>query len=63
MLSILGSIVTIIGGIYDSSVNEDKNHHFDNEDDIHMSSKNYEANGYGHDDLNLPTVGFISYDK
>ena len=36
-------------------LNEPKNLHFDNESDIHMSSKNYEANGYGQD-LDLPIM-------
>ena len=29
--------------------NELKNLHFGNEEDMHMSSKIHEANGYGHD--------------
>jgi hypothetical protein len=31
------------------SFNERKKLHFYNEHNIHMSSKNYEGNGYGHD--------------
>ena len=39
MLTILGPIVNMIGRIYIWPLNEHKNLHFDNEWDIHMSSK------------------------
>jgi len=48
MLTILGSIVNMIGVTY-MTLNEHENLHFDDEEDIYMSSKNYEANGYRHD--------------
>jgi hypothetical protein len=47
MITILGSIANIIGGY--QPFMEHKNLHFDNEYDVHMSSKNYEASGYGLD--------------
>jgi hypothetical protein len=46
MLTILGSTVNMIGGTI-SLRNEHANLHVDNESHIHMSFKNYEANGYG----------------
>ena len=53
MLTILSSIVNIIvGGGGDKELiwllNEHMNLHFDNVWNIHMSSKNYQANGYMH---------------
>jgi hypothetical protein len=35
--------------IWPLNKNKNKNPHFDNDSDIHMSSVNYEGNGYGHD--------------
>ena len=46
MLTILGSTVNMIGETI-WLPNEHTNIHFDNESDIHMSFKSYEANGYG----------------
>ena len=58
MITILGSIVNIIGGYQPIwPFNEHKNLHFDNEYDVHMSSKNYEESGYG---LNLDSLAISS---
>ena len=48
LLTILDAIVNIIGGTYDYLVTQ-ASFHFDNEEDIHSSSKIYEESGYGHD--------------
>ena len=65
LLTILGPWVKMIGGpIW--PLNECENLHFENEWDIHMSSKNYEENGcYRHGlDLHLAQItSFISYEK
>ena len=53
MIPILGSIVIIVGGggeVAIRALNEHENLHFDNEQDIHMRSTNYEKSNY---DLNL----------
>ena len=56
MITILGSIGNNMEGpIW--PFNEHKNLHFDNEEDIHVSSKNYEESGYS---LNLDLLA-ISY--
>jgi hypothetical protein len=47
-LTILDSTVTMIRETY-MTICEHKNRHFHNEEEIHMSSKNYEADGFGHD--------------
>ena len=50
LLTILGSRINIIGRILNAHLTKDKvNLHFDNERDIHMSSKNDDENGYGQD--------------
>ena len=51
MLTLLGAVVNMYfggGGIW--SLNKHTNLHFDNEQEIHMSSQNYEKSGY---DLDL----------
>jgi hypothetical protein len=47
MMTTLGSVVNMIGGPVRSR-SEHEFIKFDNERDIYMSSKNYVANGYGH---------------
>ena len=55
MLTIPGSKAgTIEGMLWPLSESEDL--HFDNESDIHVSSKNYEANGKNICDLDLLVV-------
>jgi hypothetical protein len=58
MIAILDSIVDIaLKGLNEHFI-EHENLHFDNEEDIHMSSKNYEESGY---DLDLGLLVTISY--
>ena len=52
MLTILYSIVHMIVGT-NMITNDHKNFQIDYEEDIHGSSKHYEANGYGHN-LDMP---------
>ena len=63
MISILSSIVNIIGGTYMVN-NEQKNFHFDSELKIRMSSKNHDESGYGLDfdslAISLVTECFIT---
>ena len=47
LLAILDAIVNIIGGPV-WTLNDSENLHFDNENDMHMSSKKYEKSGYMH---------------
>ena len=49
MLTILSSIVNMTGHLTNRDFNRHENLQFDNEADSHMSSENYQENGYGHD--------------
>ena len=50
MLTTVNSIVNIIGGRGPiRPLSKYDNLHFENEDDLHLSSKKFEANDYGHD--------------
>jgi hypothetical protein len=60
MLIILGSIINIFGGETYMIFEELKNLHFEDEEDIHMSSKNYVENGYRNIALDLL---IISHEK
>lgn len=52
-MTILGSLVNTIGGTC-MTVKEHENPRFDNEQDIHMSSVNYDENDDDHDlDLSI----------
>ena len=56
LITILGSIVNIIGGEPIWPFNEHENLHFDDEWDIHMSSEKYEESGYS---LNLDLLTIL----
>ena len=68
MLTTLGSTINMIclgggkgaegGGAHARPLKEHKNLDFANEGDIHMSSENYETNGYRH---NLTLLNFVSH--
>ena len=57
MLTLLGSIVNMIGGPI-QLLNEYENLHFSGEWDIHTSFEAYEANGYGRG-LNLVIISHL----
>ena len=57
MITILGSVVVIIEGAVMVCLNEHENLHFDDEHDIHTSSKVYEESDKGLD-LDLPTISY-----
>jgi hypothetical protein len=52
MIIVLGWIIHTIGGGAIWSLNEHKNFHFENDEDVHRNFKNYGENAYG---LNLDT--------
>ena len=45
MMTVVGSMVDIIGGEPYDHFNEHKNLHFDNGSDIHLNSENFEESG------------------
>ena len=49
MLTILSSTINLIRETYTTTEWTQENLHFDNNQDIHTSSENCEANGYGHE--------------
>ena len=55
IVTIMGSIVNIIGGTM-WPLNEHENLHFGNELDIHAKCKNYEESANYGPDLDLPTI-------
>ena len=72
MITIMDSIVNIIGGenLHDHLINERENLDFDNEQDIHLKSKNYDLKsglwpwfGFASANLLVLISCFISYEK